>query len=105
MRKGEAHTLDEALGEDAGLVTVTVGCSDEASGVVCIVMTVNAGDREGGASTSEGIGGGYGGPGKVCTLWDSVVRGPLTDLSGVLDGCADDRADVPDGETVSWKYA
>jgi hypothetical protein len=33
------------------------------------------------------------------------VRGPLTELASELDGCADERADVPDGERVSWKYA
>jgi hypothetical protein len=72
-------------------------------------MTVNAGSVEGGASTSADMWDESEGPGKECMLGDSVVRGPLTEVSGVLEDCAgsraDDRADVPEGERVSWKYA
>jgi hypothetical protein len=50
-REGENHTLDEELGGGASSVTVTVGCSDEAGTVLCIVMTVNAGGTEDEAST------------------------------------------------------
>lgn len=48
---------------------------------------------------------GFEGPRKVDKLGVSVVRGPLTELPSVLDGCADERAAVPDGERLSWKYA
>jgi hypothetical protein len=72
-------------------------------------MMVNTGGVEVGASTFEDIRDESAGPGKVCMLGDSVVRGPLTEVSGVSEdfapGRADDRANVPDGDRVSWKYA
>lgn len=108
VRKGEGHTLDEGLGEGASSVTVTVGCSDEAGAVVCVVMTVNTGEVEGEGPASGEKKGGYEGPEKEKGLGDSVVRGPLTELPRVLggrDGRADGRAEVPDGDCVSWKYA
>jgi hypothetical protein len=105
VRKGEAHTLDEGLGEGAGSVTVTVSCSDETWAIVCVVMTVNTGGVEVGASTFEDIWDDSEGPGKVCMLGDSVVRGLLTEVSGVFEdfaaGRADDWADVPDGDRMS----
>jgi len=68
-------------------------------------MTVNTGRMEVGASTSDDTWVVSEGPGKVCMLGDSVVRGPLTEVSGVLEdfaaGRAGDRADVPDGDRVS----
>ncbi len=103
--EGEGHTLDEGLDGGASSVTVTVGCSDEAGAVVCVVMTVNTGEVEGEGPASGETKGGYEDPEKEKELGDSVVRGPLTELPRVLGGRADGRAEVPDGDWVSWKYA
>jgi hypothetical protein len=51
------------------------------------------------------MGGSCGGPGEVRMLGGSVVRGPLTEVAGVLDASADERTEVPDGASASWKYA
>ena len=103
--EGEGHTLDEGLGEGASSVTVTVGCSDGAGAVVCVVMAVNIDEVAGRGPASEETTGGYEGPEKEKELGDSVVRGPLTELPRVLGGRADERAEVPDGDRLSWKYA
>lgn len=99
--EGEGHTLDEGSGEGASSVAFTVGCSDGARAVVCVVLTVNIDEVAGRGPASEETTGGYEGPEKEKELGNSVVRGPLTELPRVLEGRADERAEVPEGDRVS----
>lgn len=66
---------------------------------------VNTGDMEAEASNAEETEDGGGVAGNVRMLGNSAVREPLTELCCVLDGAADERAEVPDGARLSWKYA